>query len=627
MRRIHRAFAAPLCLLVMGSSSCEAPAISRAPAVMFRGDARHSGIFHTRGVDPLGDVLWRFQTDGPVRSSPVVAGDAVYVGSTDGHLYALHRTTGEELWRADAGSPVSSTGAVADGLALFVSRDGVCHAVDAKTGVPRWEFRTGPVHPWAWGMEGWDAYVSSPVVADGLVVFGAGDGSVYALELATGQEVWRFDTEGRIRSTPAIADGIVFVGSADGFVYALGLADGSERWRHATEGASLDSGGFGFDRRSVMGSPAVVDGTVYVGSRDGFMYALDQETGERKWRVSHQVSWAMSSPSVAGDALFAGTSDGLFVHRVDVTTGEEVWRFQAGEYTWSSPALVDSTVYIGDGGGYLRALDAGSGSERWRFRAGDGVYSSPWVADGVVYFGADDGAVYALGSEGIPTYRAVFWDESLANSSILPSLPARVHFEQNGYEVVDAEGLRTFLRDRLEERARSVVVFAMDVVPATVAAEPSDTVLLRRYLEAGGKVVWLGAPPLSIVRNDEGRFLAFDRARPQQLLGVDFGQSNFDYYGSTPTELGRTWGLERGWVSSFSVAPSDAIDVLALDENGLASAWVKGYGGAVGTGFVSVGLQGTTRESLAAALVAAEFGMGGGRRSGATDNAGDGGGS
>jgi len=573
------------------------------------GNAQHTGTFETRGVDELGGVRWRFRTEGPVRSSPVVADGTVYVGSTDGNLYAIEASTGQERWRVDVGSPVSSSPAIASGLVIFVSADGVFHAVAADTGAPRWQFATGALLPWEWGFEGWDVYLASAAVQDESVVFGAGDGTVYALDVQSGQERWRFTTEMRIRSTPAISDGAVYVGGADGIVYSLGLDDGSVRWTHETEGTSLLSEEFGFDRKSIIASPVVADGVVYVGSRDGQMYALDQANGELRWRVSHDVSWAMSSPAVSGDALFSGTSDGLWVHRVDVTTGEEIWRFVGAGYTWSSPALVGNTVYIGDGGGYLRAIDAESGQERWSLRTGGGVYSSPWVEDGVVYVGADDGVVYAVDGESPSSHRAVFWDAAFSEYSAFPHVQTRSYFELHGYEVLDANELGAFLRARIDDGASSAVVFALPYIPPNVAAEPSETVLLRRYLESGGKAVWLDLPPMSLARDETGQVTAFDRSRSGQLLGVDFSEANFDFYGTEPTDLGRTWGLTRGWLSSYSIAASQEIDVLGLDEHGRAGAWVKSFGGPAGSGFVAVGLREVTLDALEVVRTLTEYGL------------------
>jgi outer membrane protein assembly factor BamB len=558
---------------------------------MFRGDPQHSGIYDTQGVDDGGAILWRFGTEGPVRSSPTVLGDRVFVGSGDGRLYALDRSTGEKLWVVNADSPVNSSPAAARGLVVFGSRDGTFRAVDYNAGSERWRFETDDIVPWEWGFEGWDAYTSSPVVIDTIVVFGAGDGFLYALSLENGNELWRFQTGGRIRSSPAYADGVVFVGSADGRAYAVDLNDGTEVWRHETEGATLTS--------------------VYIGSRDGHMYALDQRTGSRKWRVSHDVSWAMSSPAVLGDHLYSGTSDGLFVHALHVTTGDELWRFDATGYTWSSPAVAGGTVYIGDNGGYLRALDRESGEERWNYKVAAGVLSSPVVDQGVVFFGSDDGSVYALNSETARTHLAVFWDDELRDFNYYSSHnEAREFFEQHAYEVLDAPALGEFMAERLGDGEPSVVVFAMDHVPSSVAIEPSDTTLFRRYLDGGGKVVWLGLPPMLIERDAEtGQAIAVDRGRSGALLGVDFGAANFDSYGATATTAGREWGTPRWWISSYAIDQQERIEVLGRDENGKASWWARSYGGAPGTGFVYLAAAATRFEEFPAIRAVAEYGI------------------
>ncbi len=583
---------------------------------MFRGDARHTGVFAGEGVERLGGIRWLFHTNGPVRSSPTVSGNWLWVGSSDGNIYALDRSTGAELWHVDVGSPVNSTPAAAAGLVVFGARDGMFYALDARSGRERWRFETGALIPWEWGFEGWDAYTSSPVVSDSVVLFGAGDGLLYALDLASGGEMWRFETQGRIRSSPAVANGVAFVGSADGWVYAVDLASGRERWRHAPEGVSLVSADFGFDRKSIIASPAVAGGTVYVGSRDGYMYALDQATGERKWRADHRVSWAMSSPAVLGDVLYSGTSDGAFVHALDVASGNEIWRFVAGGYTWSSPAVVGDGVYIGDGSGNLLALDRATGEPHWSFRTGGAVLSSPVVADGVVYFGSDDGNVYALDGEGRYPHLAVFWDADFRNFTTYQSdVVVRSYFAEHGYRVLNAVSLGEFMGQRIDDREPSVVVFAMDHVPSSVAAAASDTVLFGRYLNAGGKVVWLGLPPMLLTRDpNTGEVTALNREAGRAILDVDFASANFDTYGAAPTPLGAEWGAPASWISSFAIDPSAGLDALGLDENGLAAAWVKSYGGAPGTGFVGLTTNQISFDDLPGIRAIAEYGIVGGER-------------
>jgi hypothetical protein len=169
------------------------------------------------------------------------------------------------------------------------------------------------------------------------------------------------------------------------------------------------------------------------------------------------------------------------------------WRVQTGGPVQSTPVVANGTVYVGSGDGHLYALDARAGAERWRYRSGRRIYSSPVLAGGLLYVGNDDGGIYALRGDSVGLRRAVFWDSAYARANRVAShAEIRGYLADRGYQVLDAAALARFLADRLGDRAPSVVVFAMDHLPATVAPIAADTVLFRRYLDAGGKAVWLG---------------------------------------------------------------------------------------------------------------------------------------
>lgn len=561
------------------------------PQAVFRGDLAHTGRYRDPALERFGGIVWRVQTGGPVQSTPAVADGVVYVGSGDGHVYALDARTGEERWRFDAGRAVTSSPAVAGGLVYVGSRDGGYVALDAGTGRLRWRVATGPDARLAWGFESGDLYTSSPAVAGGLAILGGADGQVYAVDAGSGEVRWRFRTDGRVRSSPAVAGGRVYVGSMDGTLYALELGSGRLVWRFDTEGHTLESGSFGFDRRSIQSSPAVADGRVFVGSRDGHLYAVDAATGRLAWSSDHEMSWVNSSPAVAGGLVFAGSSDNHFVQAVDARTGKERWRAATERLVWSSPAVAGGEVYVGDGSGILYALDRSTGAEHWRWRAGRRIYSSPVPAGGLLYVGNDDGAVYALRG-GVALRRAVFWDSAYVKANRVAShAEIRGFLADRGYDVLDARALAGFLRARVADRAPSVVVFAMDHLPETVAPIAADSVLFRRYLDAGGKAVWLGTPPLvwpKDVRTGDVEYIRVDRAAGDRLLGVAHTTSNFDSYGVSVTAAGRRWGLSGWWDANWAVDRSVVSEVLGLDERGLAAAWVERYGGPPGTGFVRI---------------------------------------
>src|SRR3974390_870395 len=223
----------------------------------------------------------------------------------------------------------------------------------------------------------------------------------------------KFHTAGRIISSPAIVNGTAYVGSTDTNLYAIDTATGTQKWKFTT-------GGW------VVSSPAVSNGVVYFGSYDSFFYALDAADGQLKWKFQtagerryagkhlHHLEPAaetmpdpwdffLSSPAVVNGTVFFGSGDGN-IYALDAATGAQKWRFQTGDVVHSSPAIVDNTLYIGSWDTYLYALETATGKEKGSFRTGDdplvhnhiGDRKSPLLLDGVVYFGCRDANVYAV---------------------------------------------------------------------------------------------------------------------------------------------------------------------------------------------------------------------------------------
>ena len=175
-------------LFLLAAACLAAGRIIAAPAdpAMFRGDARHTGVAPGTVGPALAGVKWKFPTRGPVRGSPVVAGELVLFGSGDGNLYALEAASGRERWRATLGGAVASAPAVAGGLVFATSRERRMTALDLETGRERWRFEAGPDLPFRWG---WDFWLSSPAVADARVFFGSGDANLYALDAKSGRKL------------------------------------------------------------------------------------------------------------------------------------------------------------------------------------------------------------------------------------------------------------------------------------------------------------------------------------------------------------------------------------------------------------------------------------------------------
>jgi len=183
-------------------------------------------------------------------------------------------------------------------------------------------------------------------------------------------------------SSPAIgSDGTVYVGSQDNHLYAVN-SNGTLKWSFLTGGV-------------VRSSPAIgADGTVYVGSYDNRLYALNPD-GTVKWSYATGGNIS-SSPSLAADGtiIFGSNDEKIYALNPDSTLK---WSYATQGAVYSSPAVAsDGTIYCGSNDRYFYCLNS-DGTLRWRHKCDREVESSPAIAaDGTVYFGADDDYVYAL---------------------------------------------------------------------------------------------------------------------------------------------------------------------------------------------------------------------------------------
>lgn len=410
---------------------------------MFRGDAQHSGVTRAKGVPALTGTKWKFKTNGWVVSSPTHANGTIYFGSTDHYVYAVDAATGAQRWKTKTNGRVVSSAAVANGLVFIESYDGNLYALDAQTGATRWTFKTaGERRFTAKHLHGgepaneliadpFDFYLSSPVVARGVVYFGSGDGNVYAVDAASGTLKWKFQTGDVVHASPALADGTLYIGSWDTFFYALDAMTGKEKWRYKT-GEDHDI----YNQTGIQSSAVVADGVVYFGCRDSKVYALDAQTGAERWTFSNKGSWVIGTPIVSGRKLYFTTSDSGLFHALEADSGKPVFSLKLLWPMFSSPTIAGDTLYIGSHAGKLLAIDTKGQKVAWEF-ATDGakqngatytkpdgtpnygaafpdffhdnmvigvdkmmsvgaVLSSPTIVGDTIYFGSTDGNVYAL---------------------------------------------------------------------------------------------------------------------------------------------------------------------------------------------------------------------------------------
>jgi outer membrane protein assembly factor BamB len=226
------------------------------------------------------------------------------------------------------------------------------------------------------GAPAWSADFNSGVgditFAGGILYFGA-EGTLWALDAGTGEEVWHSPPVDPTNS-PAVSNGTVYVGArADSRVYAFDALTGAIDWSVPTE--------------TTVDSPlTVANGAVYA-NYGSSLRALDAESGATLWTADTGIGSEDTAPAVAEGVVYVLTGEAR-LWAFDAATGAHIWdkRAGAGTQVESSPAVANGVLYMSNQN--IRAVRAASGVELWEADIFN-VHSSPAVSDGSLYIGAD----------------------------------------------------------------------------------------------------------------------------------------------------------------------------------------------------------------------------------------------
>ena len=346
---------------------------------------------------------WRFKTKKGVFSVPVIGRDGtVLVGSADRTFYAI-RPDGTLAWSFPTGEIIDSAAAVReDGSIVFPSGDGHIYAL-SPDGSELWRFRAhhsagepdehrgtqcGPFEPQG-GPSNW--FEGNVIVGEGGQLWAGNDNyRMYGVSPG-GQELFAFYPGpipfGAVWSAPAVlGGGSAVFGALDFCLYSV-TARGECLWQTPL-GAPVSS------------SPALSDdmSTVYAGSWDGRLYALDAATGRVKWTFETR-DHIYSSPAVTQDGtVLIGSTDGSLYALT--SEGTLLWTFDCTDPIRSSAAVAgDGTIFFGAGDGRLYALDP-DGNRRWSYdttmEERNDLNSSPALGRERVYIGSEDGSVIGI---------------------------------------------------------------------------------------------------------------------------------------------------------------------------------------------------------------------------------------
>jgi outer membrane protein assembly factor BamB len=544
------------------------------------------------GEPPHPRVKWAFQTDGPVRGAAVVAGDNIYFGSTDGFVYALAKKDGALLWKFDTGAPVAGAPAVAGPAVIVAGRGRNVFALDSLTGRVRWSFEMRPAIPMT---TQWTYFTAPPVVSGNQVFVASNDGHLYLLDLANGRKLWEFATADQIYAAPLVTDKVVYLASGDDHVYALSRGNGGLLWKFATAGTGYDLSQ-GFTRSDIFTQPALSHGTLVFGSRDGNVYALDAATGTKRWTFAYDTTWAMSL-AIRDETVFVGWSTNNKVNALDLASGKQKWEFETGSHTYTRALILGDNTYWGSADGSVYCLNATDGKLQWRYNAGSDIYSSLIQDQGTLYFGTDDGRLVALAQEAQAARKAVYLPDGIPKglNAFIVDPALEPYFAGKGYvRLSSSAALQQWLASQTTSGSPSVVVFGYAQIPPALMGDDPAQGPLRKYLDAGGKVVWLSGIPNNYLFDEQGQFVSNRPDTAEKLLDTRFisFEDSGNYY-ARATQAGRNWGMSA-WLRTCCsfVAPGGNVTALATDELGRVSAFVKTFHTRIGSGWVSYGAKG-----------------------------------
>jgi outer membrane protein assembly factor BamB len=274
-------------------------------------------------------------------------------------------------WTFKAGDSIEGAAAVADGVVYVASMDQHLYALDLATGKENWKYRARP-------------FKAPPSYRSGLVYVGDEEGRFHCVDASTGKSRWTFEAGAEIPSGANFAGDAVLFGSADEHLYCLS-PEGKLKWKFRLTGGP------------VMGSPAVVGDRVLVSGCDSTLHVLDAGTGKELAAVQLGGQTA-AAPAVSGAQVYLPTMTN-HVLAIDWKKAEVLWDYAAPRRQqpfYASAAVTDDLVIAGSRDKQVHAIDRKSGNPAWTFATRNRVDSSPVVVGRRVVVGSLDGNLYVL---------------------------------------------------------------------------------------------------------------------------------------------------------------------------------------------------------------------------------------
>ena len=278
-----------------------------------------------------------------------------------------------------ATTPSGWSGVTVDTNNAYVASGPYVYAVNLQTGAQVWRYpEKGSII---------NSFFAIPALtSDGQLIVGGYDKKLYSLNPQTGQSTWQF-TGARDRwiGGVLVADGMIYAPNADYRLYALDL-QGKLQWSFEAD-------------QSIWGTP-VSDGTnVYFGTLGRKVYAVNAQTGSQVW-VQTMDGAVLGTPVLGADnTLYLGTYGGM-IYALNTANGQTRWSEATSSWIWSGPVLDGNDLYYGDANGSFYSHPVAGTDQPWNQPLNGAVVGSPLVSGDNIIIGTETGNLYIISRDG-----------------------------------------------------------------------------------------------------------------------------------------------------------------------------------------------------------------------------------
>lgn len=312
--------------------------------------------------------VWHKALRGGIYSTPVTDGKSLFIGDDVGVMYSLNLKTGKTNWTFDTGMRIVGSPAVSEGVVVFGSANYTIYGLNAKTGKELWHITTN------------QAVMGAATIHEGIAYIGGGDGRMFAINIHTGKVKWSFDElKNYVLTRPLVYNNKLYFGCWDTHFYALNLADGSLVWKW-----NNGNGNPKLSPASVW--PVATDGKIFITAPDRYFTCLDAETGEQVWRTKEYKVRETVGLSEDGKTVYSKCMWDTVV-AMDATTHEPITRWATHadfgyEHNPAMPLEKDGTLWVSTKNGLLLGMEAQTGKVLWRHKIGNSILNTPLPLSG-----------------------------------------------------------------------------------------------------------------------------------------------------------------------------------------------------------------------------------------------------